>query len=79
MLTAKQDSNFGSPETNRLSLVPTGITNPGYLEFQTWNDPILPWEACTTMICIESVSDIIVVVRHWNSLSSSMGLLSYTW
>ena len=73
ILTAKQASKFGLSELNRLSPVPVGIINPGDLKFQTWNDPILPWEVCSAMIRTESVSGILVVVRHWNSLSSKYG------
>ena len=73
MLTAKLASKFGPPERNHLSVVPEVITNPADLEFHNRNDPILPWEACTTMIPTEDVSGIIVVVRHWNSLSSKYG------
>ena len=73
MLTAKQASKFGPTELNRLSLVPAVITNPGDLEFQTWNNPILPREARTTMICTEAGSGILFVVRTWNSLSYKYG------
>ena len=73
MLTSKQASKCGPPELNRLSTVQAGITNPGDLEFQTWNDPVLPWEAFTTMIRTEAVNGILVIVRHWNSFSSKYG------
>ena len=73
MLTAKQAAKFGPPEKNRLHPIPSGTTDPGILEFKTWNDPSLTWEARTEILRTENVAGILVVIRHWNSTLATYG------